>query len=590
MAFDGLLIHHLCDELKTLLVGGRIDKIFQPEKDELILSIRGLNSNFSLFISIDASMPYFTLLKDKKENPQAPPMFCMLMRKHLIGGRIHSIEQMGFERTVILDIESKNDFGEFEMKKLVIEIMGKHSNIVLTREDYTIIDSIKRVTPEMSRVRTILPGLGFTFIPTDKIDFSLPNADVIDALRTRAGIQKLHKGLYESIQGFSPVISKWICKNLNLDPSTLISELIPEDYTRLSTLFDTIKSPYSAKYLSESENVPKGYVYSDAENVAKMVYFMPDMTLGSTFQPYPLLSEAVDRFYARSNRENKMHQRTNYLKKTLAQRVERYTTKLAKQELEHIEAENADASRIIGDLIIANNYLITKGMNRIEVLDYTMDPPAMRTIALDTRLEPIENAQIHFKKYNKLKKALLELNRHIAETKEDVEYLESVLTHLNNSEDSKIVEEIRDELVAQGYIKGKITKKGHKIAKQTFRTYLSTHGHEILVGKSSLQNDHLTTKLASNKDIWLHTKDIPGSHVIIRTGGETPTEQTLYEAAMIAAFYSKAKDSSNVPVDYTLVKNVSKPSGAKPGMVIYVGNKTLFVTPDYEVVKRLEKH
>ena len=590
MAFDGLMIHHLCDELKTLLVGGRIDKIFQPEKDELILSIRGLNSNFSLFISIDASMPYFTLLKDKKENPQAPPMFCMLMRKHLIGGRIHSIEQMGFERTVILEIESKNDFGEFEMKKLVIEIMGKHSNIVLTREDYTIIDSIKRVTPEMSRVRTILPGLGFTFIPTDKIDFSLPNADVIEALRARAGMQKLHKGLYDSIQGFSPVISKWICKNLNLDPGTLISELVPEDYARLSTLFDTIKSPYSAKSLSESENVPKGYIYSDSENVAKMVYFMPDMTPGLTFLPYPLLSEAVDRFYARSNRENKMHQRTNYLKKTLAQRVERYTTKLAKQELERIEAENADASRIIGDLIIANNYLITKGMNRIEVLDYTMDPPAMRTIELDTRLEPIENAQIHFKKYNKLKKALLELNQHIAETKEDVDYLESVLTHLNNSEDSKIVEEIRDELVSQGYIKGRIAKKGHKVAKQTFRTYHSTDGHEILVGKSSLQNDHLTTKLASNKDIWLHTKDIPGSHVIIRTGGEMPTEQTLYEAAMIAAFYSKAKDSSNVPVDYTLVKNVSKPSGAKPGMVIYVGNKTLFVTPDYELVKRLEKH
>ena len=588
MAFDGLLIHHLCDELKTLLVGGRIDKIYQPEKDELILSIRGLKSNFSLFISIDASMPYFTLLKDKKENPQAPPMFCMLMRKHLIGGRIHSIEQMGFERTVVIDIESKNDFGEFEMKKLVVEIMGKHSNIVLTREDYTIIDSIKRVTPEMSRVRTILPGLGFTFIPTDKIDFNLPNSEIINALKARADMQKLHKGLYESIQGFSPVISKWLCQSLNLEPNTLIADLVPEDYIRLEALFDKIKSPYSSK--DSSETVNKGFVYTDATNVAKMVYYLPDMSPAMTYQSFPTLSEAVDRFYARSNRENKMHQRTTHLKKMLAQRVERYTTKLAKQELERIEAENADASRIIGDLIIANNYLISKGMNRIEVLDYYVDPPVMRLIELDTRLEPIENAQVHFKKYNKLKKALLELNLHIAETKVDVDYLESVLTHLNNSEDSKIVEEIRDELVSQGYIKGKITKKGHKVAKQTFRTYISTDGLEILVGKSSLQNDHLTTKLASNKDVWLHTKDIPGSHVIIRTGGDVPSDQTLFEAAMIAAFYSKAKDSSNVPVDYTLVKNVSKPSGSKPGMVIYVGNKTLFVTPDYDVIKRLEKH
>ncbi len=588
MAFDGLLIHHLCDELKTQLVGGRIDKIFQPEKDELILSIRGLKSNFSLFISIDASMPYFTLLKDKKENPQAPPMFCMLMRKHLIGGRIHGIEQMGFERTVVIEIESKNDFGEFEMKKLIFEIMGKHSNIVLTREDYSIIDSIKRVTPEMSRVRTILPGLNFTFLPTDKIDFSLSNLEIIDALKMRAGMQKLHKGLYESIQGFSPVISKWICQKLSLDPSTLLSELVPEDYVRLEALFYTIKAPFIPK--ATTDEPYKGFVYSDAENVAKMVYFMSDMNPSMTYLSFASLSEAVDRFYARTNRENKMHQRTNILKKTLAQRVERYTTKLAKQELELIEAEHADDSRVLGDLIIGNNYLITKGMNRIDVLDYYVDPPIMRTIELDTRLEPIENAQVHFKKYNKLKKALLELKQHIAETKEDVDYLESVLTHLNNSEDSKIVEEIRNELVSQGYIKGKISKKGPKIAKQTFRTYLSTEGVEILVGKSSLQNDQLTTKLASNKDVWLHTKDIPGSHVIIRTGGEMPSEQTLYEAAMIAAFYSKAKDSSNVPVDYTLIKNVSKPSGAKPGMVIYVGNKTLFVTPDYETIKRLEKH
>jgi len=588
MAFDGLLIHHLCDELKPLLVGGRIDKIYQPEKDELVLSIRGLKSTYSLFVSIDASMPYFTLLKDKKENPQAPPMFCMLMRKHLIGGRIHSIEQMGYERTVIIEIESKNDFGELEMKKLIVEIMGKHSNIILTKENSIIIDSIKRVTPEMSRVRTILPGLGFTFIPTEKIDFSLPNADIIEHLKACAGIQKLHKALYTSIQGFSQVISKWICQNLNLDSDTLLSELKSEHYTRLNALFETIKEPYPIK--GSTENLSKGFVYTDSENIAKMVYFMPNMLPEMTCNTYPLLSEAVDRFYARSNKENKMHQRTNHLKKTLAQRVERYTTKLAKQELERIEAENADTSRIIGDLIIANNYLITKGMNRIDVLDYYVDPPVMRTIDLNTRLEPIENAQVHFKKYNKLKKALLELNLHIAETKEDVAYLESVLTHLNNSEDSKIVEEIRDELVLQGYIKGKIAKKKHKVAKQTFKTYISTDGYEILVGKSSFQNDYLTTKLASNKDIWLHTKDIPGSHVIIRTNGDTPSEKALYEAAMIAAFYSKAKVSSNVPVDYTLVKNVSKPSGSKPGMVIYVGNKTLYVTPDYDMLKLLEKH
>jgi len=581
MAFDGLLIHHLCNELKPLLVGGRIDKIFQPEKDELTLSIRGLNSTFSLFVSIDASMPYLTLIQAKKENPQAPPMFCMLMRKHLTGGRIHSIEQMGYERTIVIEIESKNDFGEMEMKKLIIEIMGKHSNIILTKEDFTIIDSIKRVTPEMSRVRTILPGLKFTFLPTDKISFEADSSEIVTLLMKSASEQKLSKALYQNIQGFSPMISKWICFKLNLNVDVLVSALQKPDQLRLRAIFDQLKNPF--------EKDSQGYIYADEHKISKMVYFLPEVDPLLSYIAFDSLYEAVDKFFSRSNRENKMHQRTHTLKKTLSQRVERYVTKLSKQELERIEAENADDSRVIGDLIIANNYLITKGMNQIEVLDYYLDPPSLRMIALDVRLEPIENAQVHFKKYNKLKKALNELKIQIKETKEDVDYLESVLTYLNNSEDSKIVEEIRDELIAGGYIKGRVQKKKHKIAKQTYKTYLSSEGFEILVGKSSLQNDQLTTKIASNKDIWLHTKDIPGSHVIIRTEGKTPSEVTLFEAASIAAYFSKAKDSSNVPVDYTLIKNVSKPSGAKPGMVIYVGNKTLYVTPDFETLKNLEK-
>ena len=582
MAFDGLLIHHLCNEFKPLLTGGRIDKIFQPERDELMLGIRGLQSNFSLFISIDASMPYLTLIKDKKENPQAPPMFCMLMRKHLTGGRIHAINQMGYERTIVIDIESKNDFGEMEMKKLIIEIMGKHSNIILTREDYTIIDSIKRVTPEMSRVRTILPGLKFTFLPTDKLNFEIPSAEILTHLKSIAKEQKISKAFTENIQGFSPMISKWICFKLNIDPNMPVSELKDEDFSRVIQLLDHLKQPFSSN--------SQGYIFTDKDNLSKVVYFLPDVDPMMNCHTYDTLYEAVDKFFARTNRENKMHQRTNALKKTLAQRVERYVTKLAKQELELIDAEHADDSRIIGELIIANNYMISKGMNRVEVLDYYVDPPTMRTIELDVRLEPVENAQVHYKKYNKLKKALNELRIQIKETKEDVDYLESVLTYLNNSEDTKIVEEIRDELITGGYIKGRVTKKGHKVAKQTYKTYLSTDGFEILVGKSSLQNDQLTTKVASNKDIWLHTKDIPGSHVIIRTEGITPPEQTLYEAALIAAYFSKAKDSSKVPVDYTLVKNVSKPSGSKPGMVIYVGNKTLYVTPDFDTIKKLEKH
>ncbi len=580
MAFDGLLMHQLNVELQPLLIGGRIDKVFQPEKDELTINIRGNQGNQNLFISVDASMPFITCISDRKENPQAPPMFCMLMRKHLTGGKIHAFEQIEYERVFVISIESKNELGDPELKKLIIEIMGKHSNIILTKEDFTIIDSIKRITPDMSRVRSILPGLKYTFLESDKISFSKSTPEIINHLKNHASDQKLFKAFYENIQGFSPLASRWLCERLNLDPTMPMSALVDADYERLETNFQQLKHPIT--------NNGNGYVYYDEQDHPKLIYFMEGMDPLLKSEPYPTLVQAIEKFYLRSNRENKMHQRTQSLKKLVAQRIERFTTKLSKQELELIDAENANDSRKIGDLILSNIYLISKGMNRVELTDYYVDPPVIRTVELDTRLEPSENAQVHFKKYNKLKNALLELTHHIEETRSDVTYLENVLTHLEHSEDAKLVDEIKDELIEQGYLKGKPQKKAHKTAKLSYKKYHSSTGFEIWVGKSSLQNDMITTKLASNKDIWLHTKDIPGSHVIIRTSGALPDEQTLFEAAMIAAYYSKARESSNVPVDYTQIKNVSKPSGAKPGMVIYVGNKTLFVTPKLETIELLE--
>lgn len=582
MAFDGLLIHHLCSELKNVLIGGRIDKIFQPEKDELSLGIRGQGTHFDLFISTEASMPYFTIKDQRKENPATPPMFCMLMRKHLSGGKILSIEQLGFERVVVIDIESKNDFGELEAKKLIIEIMGKHSNVILTKADYTIIDSIKRITPDMSRVRTVLPGLIFTFIPSEKIDFALTTEEILSELRTRAPSRKLSKALVENIQGFSPLAAAYACRVAQIDPELLVAQVTSTEWPSLSKVLDDFKRvPMPSPH--------KGFVFKDDQGLYKHYYFYEDAYEGLNVQPFETLFQAIDVFYARANKTLKMHQRTNALKKALAQRIERYTLKLAKQELELAEAENADALRKIGDLLYANLYQLSKGMNKVEVLDFYMDPPENRTIELDVRLEPAENAQLYFKRYNKLKKTTTELAQHIEETRMEVAYLDQVLTHLENSEDQKTVDEIREELIGQGFIKGKPQKKANKTTKMQFKTYYSTEGFEILVGKSSLQNDQLTTKVASNKDIWLHTKDIPGSHVIIRTGGESPSEATLYEAATIAAYYSKAKASSNVPVDYTFVKNVSKPHGAKPGMVIYVGHRTLYVTPVIETIQALEK-
>ncbi len=583
MAFDGLLIHHLVDELKTMLVGGRIDKVFQPEKDELTLTVRGLHKNMTFFISVESSMPYFTLSESKKENPQSPPMFCMLLRKHLTSGRIHTIEQMGYERVVLLEIESKNDFGEPELKKLIIEIMGKHSNIILTKEDFTIIDCIKRITPDMSRVRTLLPGFKYHFLERSKCTLADTHEQLIKCLRDASPDTMLYKSIYAQIEGFSPLLSKYLCNQMGLAPDMKCGDVSIETLTQLVDNIKALEQP-----LSDTQD--HGYIYNQSNGLPKIVYFMKNVDLSLETVSYPKLYEALDAFYARSNHELKMHQKSNALKKTLNQRIERYTTKLAKQNIELMAAENADESRIMGELLLANLYQMSKGMNRITVLDYYVDPPVERDIELNTRLEPIENVQNYFKKYNKLKHAVIELKLQIKETKSDVDYLEHVMTHLNQSDDSKIVSEIREELITQGYLKGRQVKKQAKIPKQTYRRYLSSDGFEILVGKSNLQNDQITLKIASNKDIWLHTKDIPGSHVIIRTEGKEASETALTEAAIIAAYFSKAKDSSNVPVDYTLIKNVSKPSGAKPGMVIYVGNRTLFVTPNFETVSKLEHH
>ena len=584
MAFDGILMHHLCAELKPLILGGRVDKIHQPEKDELTIGIRGFQHNYTLFISIDASMPYFTTIHDKRENPQDPPMFCMLLRKHLVGGKIHDMYTLGYERILVIEIESKNDFGDLEIKKLYAEIMGKHSNIILTKPNGVIIDSIKRVSMDMSRVRTILPGLRYEILSTDKIDFSLPSEEISAHLSAHFKSVKLVQALVEGIQGFSPILAKWMCMKLELEPNVTVEQLSSEALLNLEKLFDFIKAPFTSSQ--------RGFIFSDGHGISKRVYFLNDLDPTQSVQGFDSLSEAVDKFFYRSNRENKMHQRTTSLKKTLSMRIERYRAKLSKQNLELIDAEHADESKQLGELIIAHHYLIEKGMNRVEVQNYYVNPPQALTIELDTRLDAIENAQRHFKKYNKLKNALIELKKHISETQEEVAYLENVLTLLNNADDSKLVEDIREELVMGGYVKGKSksNSKSRKSTKMIFKQYKSSDGMDILVGKSSLQNDQLTTKIASNKDVWLHTKDIPGSHVIIRTEGITPSEETLYEAAMITALHSKAKESSNVPVDYTLVKNVSKPSGSKPGMVIYVGNKTLFVTPDYDFVKKLEKN
>ncbi|MBE0450058.1 MAG: NFACT family protein [Clostridia bacterium] len=580
MSFDGLLMHQLINELESKLVGGRIDKIHQPEKDELTIQIRNQSTHYNLFISVDASIPYFTLTSQKKENPGTPPMFCMLLRKHLVGGKILSISQHDFERVLIIEIESRNELGDFEAKKLYVEIMGKHSNIILTKADDAIVESIKRITPDMSRVRSVLPGLRYELIPTTK---KMPDENWLGLLKDMKETTLLYKAIYGSLQGFSPLISNYLLRKIGVPNDLTLEKTDPDTLIRLKNAVDALNVQVLA---SQS----KGYVFNDKDSNHRYFYFLEDAYDEMEPTRYEFISEAIDAFYAQSNKNLKIHQRTVDLKKNIAQRIERSRTKLGKLELELYNAENSDHYKICGELILANIHNMVKGTNSIDAMNYYMDPPETVTIDLDVRLDPSQNAQKYFKKYNKAKIALRELKIQIHETLNEIEYLENILTHLNNSEDSKTIDEIREELAEQGIIKNRnIVKSKKSNKKQDFKHFYSTGGFEILVGKSNTQNDQLTTKIASNKDVWLHTKTIPGSHVIIRTEGQEVDATSLEEAALIAAYYSKARESSNVPVDYTMVKHVTKPNGAKPGMVIYVQYKTIFVTPDYEKVKTLSR-
>ncbi len=582
MAFDGIFINQLIQELAPVLIGARIDKIHQPEKDELSLVTRGKNQNYTLFISVESALPYFALTTQKKENPKTAPMFCMLMRKHIAGGRIFNISQHGNERVVIIEIEAKNELGELEKKKLIVEIMGKHSNLILTKEDFTIIESIKRITPDMSRVRSILPGLKYEFLDSSKIllkDVELSFKSEMNKKMIASPQMKTFKSLYEIIEGFSPLPSKTILNAIDMDFDTPIGQLNSNEIDQILTGLITFRNNLSFE----------GFVYYDQFDIPRELYFIGTLMGYDHVLKTDTLNAAVDLYYSTQNKQLKNHQRANDLKKRVQQRLDRAETKLRKLKIELETAENSEIHKIRGELLLANIYKLSKGMNVASLENYYSETNEIIDIPLDIRLDPSENAQKYFKKYNKLKTARLELKTQIKETDDEVAYLDQVLTLLNNIEEPSELDSIKQELAEEGFIKIKRTKQKSKPTKEVFKYFISSDGFEIIVGKNNKQNDQLTTKVASNKDIWLHTKIIPGSHVIIRTGGCDVPQQTLSEAATIAAYHSKARDSSNVPVDYTFVKNVSKPNGAKPGMVIYVQNKTLYVTPDETLVKQLKK-
>lgn len=586
MALDGLVIHSIVDELHSKLLGGKIDKVYQPENDEVVLHIRNNKQNFKLVLSASASNPRVYLANDyKKENPINAPMFCMLFRKHIQGGNIVNISQVGFERIIKISVESFDELKEKTTKDIIVEIMGRHSNIILTHSlDNKIIDSAKRIPPSISRVRQLLPGLTYDLPPEQNKLNPLNDISLQDFTNTLKDFQgNIFKSIYSKFLGISPIIAKEICFRAKVDEKTdtidCSDEIFNLIYIEFLNLFKNIKSNNYTPCMFIDESIDRVIDFSCVNiNLFSTLSSVKDDSM----------SKILEDYYKTKDIKDRIHQRSSDLRKSISIKLDRLYNKLKKQNEELLESENADSYKVSGELITSYIYMIEKGMESVEV-DNFYDPEYKSVkIKLNKNLTPSENAQKYFKKYAKMKTAKVEINNQIKISEEEIHYLENILLSIENCENLAELLDIREELGKVGYLKSQ--NKSKKETKLTTKPheFLSSDGFKILVGKNNKQNDHLTLKVADNNDIWLHTKNIPGSHVIIKCEGKEVSDETLFEGAMLAAYFSKSKMSAQVPVDYTKKKNIKKPNGAKPGMVIYETNNTIYVTPREELVAKLK--
>ena len=584
MAFDGITVSAIKAEIEDKILGGRIDKVYQPEKDEIILGIRSMGQAYKLLLTSNASNPKFHFTQTNPSNPMTPPLFCMVMRNHLQSGKIIKIEQPDFDRILNIYVESLNELGDYSVKKLVLEIMGRHSNIILTDENNTILDCIKHIGHDTSSVREVLPGREYTLPPSQgKINtLELDNNNFNEVLENNPSFE-IQSVIYKNYTGISPIAASEICYRANVNGSTPVEALtdIQKEivFNKFAELVEDIKAN---RFYPESITNEKG----------KTIDFSPiEMTQfnGLEIKKYTSISELIESFYANRDFAYRIGQKTQDLRKLITQNIERCIRKKDIQMQTLRSIKNRDELRLKGELLTANIYSIKKGMTTVELPNYYSENQELVAIELDSNKTPSENAQKYYKAYNKAKRTFEALKDQIKSNDEELAYLESVLTSVNNCTDEQDVKEIRRELREEGYVK-KVKNQKDKSKKHSVPLhFISQDGFDIYVGKNNIQNDELTLKFARPRDIWMHTKNIPGSHVIIVANGQTIPDTTLNEGAMLSAFYSKAKNSSKVPVDYTEKKNVKKPNGSKPGFVIYETNKTAYITTSEEEIKKIRR-
>lgn len=576
MALDGIFLFSIINEMKTKILDGRVDKVTQPEKDEIVLSIKNNRKTYKLLISSSAVYPKIHFTDIPKKNPMQPPMFCMVLRKYLNSSKIINIRQLDTDRIALIDFESADEMGFNSIYTLIIEIMGRHSNITLVRErDNLIMDSIKHVTPEINSVRNLYPSIEYVYPPASlklsPFNFSLENfKNYIENNNV-----KLNKAMFSNIfTGIARPFSKEIFYRLEKENNLEITlENMDEIYVATKNIFDGLKNEnFSFNCYLDTDTVKDFYCVDlhNLDNLKNIHYESPSLLIES--------------FYFQKDKADRLNSKSSDLNKLMNLNIERCEKKIKILEGNLKDCGEKEKFQICGEILTANIYALKKGMDKVNLLNYYTNE--YMDIKLDPNKNPSDNIQKYFKKYNKLKKTEVAAKEQIELTCDELKYLNSVLTSIKNADSYDDIDEIKRELIETGYIKFK--KKNNKKIKNTKPLhFISSDGIDIYVGKNNIQNDYLTLKFASNHDIWMHTKNIPGSHVIVKNFQGNVPEKTLEEAATLAAFYSKSKDSTKVPVDYTEVKNVHKPNGAKPGMVIYYTNKTIFIDPKEPDLKQI---
>lgn len=581
MALDGAFLYAVKNELQPL-VGGRIEKIHQPSREEAVISIRTRSDSKKLYISANAGSARVHVTEKSVDNPQTPPMFCMLLRKRLGSGKLIAVRQDGVERILFLDFECVNELGDVVTVTLACEIMGRCSNLIVIDHEGRVIDSIKRVDEEMSRERMVLPGMKYTLPPRDdRLNFLTAEPDEIKERLREVQPAELSKALIRVFEGISPVLAReWTFfagRGAELRSDTV-------DGDQLDRLLFAIKS--AKQNLTEGECC--FCVASDRDGMLKDFSFVRLNQYGTLMLTKELdsASELLDYFYYERDRAARTKQRANDLFKLLVNLTERTSRRISAQQQELAACAEKDRFKLWGDLISANIYRIQKGDSSAEVENFYEEGCPTVSIELDMRKTPAQNAQRYYSEYKKCVTAEEKLAGQIEKGEEELAYLDSVFDALTRAESENDIIQLRLELVQQGYIRSGGGKAKPPKALPPIE-YRSSDGYTILVGRNNCQNDQLTLKFAEKSDIWLHTQTITGSHVIIVTDGATPPDKTIEEAAIIAAVNSKGRNSTLVPVDYCLARYVKKPSGAKPGKVIFTNYKTAFVKPDTELEQSL---